>query len=101
MALNRSSDFIASCICTMRGSRNFCWGGGVQARRPENRVTTPFSIYLFSPQLIAYFTVKRGGLLQRKLYFPKHSERVQHFPGGGGGGGVAPIANFYSNPYNL
>ena len=35
----------------------------------------------------AYFTVYRGGpmiLLQRKLYFPKDPEGVQHFPGGGG-----------------
>ena len=48
-------------------------------------------------------------LLQRKLYFPKDPEVVQHFPGwGGGGGGVqlfpgggGPNANFYRNPYNL
>ena len=26
-------------------------------------------------------------LLQRKLYFFKDPEEVQHFPGGGGGGG--------------
>ena len=28
-------------------------------------------------------------LYQRKLYFSKDPEGVQHFPGGGGGGGVA------------
>ena len=37
-------------------------------------------------------------LLQRKLYFPKDPEGVQHFQGrsiqGGGGG---PNANFYHN----
>ena len=44
-------------------------------------------------------------LLQRKLYFSKEPEGVQHFSGGGGGvqlfpeGG--PNANFYGNPYNL
>ena len=27
-------------------------------------------------------------LLQRKLYFSKNTEGVQHFRGGGGGGGV-------------
>ena len=31
-------------------------------------------------------------LLQRKLYFSKDPEGVQHLPGGGGGG---PNANFY------
>ena len=35
-------------------------------------------------------------LLQRKLYYPKDPERVQHFPGGGGsnffpGGGGGPL----------
>ena len=38
-------------------------------------------------------------LLQRKLYFSKFPEGVQHFPVGGGGGG--PNAIFYRNPYNL
>ena len=52
----------------MRGSRNFCQGGGVQAET------------FFSPLLI----LQRGGgmvLLQRKLYFPKDPEGVQHFQG--------------------
>ena len=45
-------------------------------------------------------------LLQRKLYFSKDPEGVQHFPGGGGvqlfpGGGGGPNAYFYRNPYNL
>ena len=36
-------------------------------------------------------------LLQRKLYFSKDPEGVQHFPGGGGG------SNFFQgeNAYNL
>ena len=51
----------------MRGSRNF-WqgGGGVQTET------------IFSPQLI----LQKGGamvLLQRKLYFLKDPEGVQHF----------------------
>ena len=37
-------------------------------------------------------------LLQKKLYFSKDLEGVQHFPGGGGGG---PNAYFYRNSYNL
>ena len=42
--------------------------------------------------------------LQRKLYFSKDPEGVQHFPWGGGDptfvqGG--PNANFYRNPYNM
>ena len=53
----------------MRGSRNFCQGGGVHAET------------FFSPLLI----LQRGGgamvLLQRKLYFPKDPEGVQHFQG--------------------
>ena len=76
----------------MYGSRNFCQGGqGPTARKQPER----FFLYLFffSPQLI--FTVYRGGqmvLLQRKLYFSKDPEGIQHFPGGsnffqGGGGG--------------
>ena len=44
-------------------------------------------------------------LLQRKLYFSKDPEGVQHFPGGGGGGGATfsrrgPHANFNRKPYN-
>ena len=30
-------------------------------------------------------------LLQRKLYFPKDPEGVQHFLGGGGGGGQGQL----------
>ena len=44
-------------------------------------------------------------LLQRKLYFSKDPEGVQHFQGGPtffqGWGGGGPNANFYRNPYNL
>ena len=73
----------------MRGSSNFCQGGGVvQARRPEISLDK-FFFYHSS----AYCTDYRGGqmvLLQRKVYFPKDPEGVQHFPGGptfpGGGG---------------
>ena len=38
-------------------------------------------------------------LLQRKLYFSKDPEGVQHFPGGGGGG--CPNTYFYRTLYNL
>ena len=44
-------------------------------------------------------------LLQRKLYFSKDPEGVEHFPGGGGGGSNffqgGPNANFYRNSFNL
>ena len=60
----------------MRGSRNFWQGGGVQIET------------FFSPQLI----LQRGGgamvLLQRKLYFPKDLEGVQHFQGRSIQGGI-------------
>ena len=62
----------------MRGSRNFWQGGGFQIET------------FFSPQLI----LQRGGgggamvLLQRKLYFPKDPEGVQHFQGRSIQGGI-------------
>ena len=69
--------------------------GGVQA--PTARKQPAWTMFFFSFSLVLiYFTVYRGGpmvLLQRKLYFPKDPEWVQHFPGrgptfsGGGGGG--------------
>ena len=43
-------------------------------------------------------------LLQRKLYFSKDPEGVQHFPGGGGpvlSGEGDPNAYFYRTKYNL
>ena len=43
-------------------------------------------------------------LIQRKLYFSKDPEGVQHFPGGSNffqGGGGGPNGYFYRNPYNL
>ena len=68
--------------------------------RPENSLDNLF----FSVLNLFY----RGGpvvLLQRKLYFSKDPEGVQHFLGGPtfskGGGGGGPNANFYRNPYNL
>ena len=76
----------------------------VQARRPENSLDY---LFFLSP---TYFTVYREGpmvLLQRKLYFSKDPEGVQHLLGGGGGGptfsrgGGGPNAKFYRNPYNL
>ena len=56
---------------------------GVQADG-QKTVWTTF-LGFFSPQL----NLQRGPMviLQRKLYFSKDPERVQHFPGGGGGGG--------------
>ena len=59
------------------------WGGpGPTARKQSGQV---FFLFYSSS---TYFTVYRGGrmvLLQRKLYFSKDPEGVQHFPGGGGG----------------
>ena len=40
-------------------------------------------------------------LLQRKLYFFKDPEEVQHFPGGPTFSRGGSNANFYRNPYNL
>ena len=40
-------------------------------------------------------------LLQRKLYFSKDPERVQHFPGGSNFFQGVPDANFYRKLYNL
>ena len=69
----------------MRGSRNFCrGGGGVQARLPENSSDT-----FFSPQLY------RGC----QIVISNKTIIFNIFRGGGGGGG--PNANFYRNPYNL
>ena len=68
----------------MRGSMNFCQGGGVQARRPENSMNNVF-LFFFSPQLILFYSLQRGPmvLLQRKLFFSQDPEGVQHLPGGG------------------
>ena len=72
----------------MSRSKNFCQGGpGPTTRKlPEQR--------FFSPQLILQFTeeVQCFFFLQRKLYFSKDPEGVQHFPGGGGGGGQVLIS---------
>ena len=40
-------------------------------------------------------------LLQRKLYFSKNPEGVQHFKGGSNFFQGGPNAYFYRNPYNL
>ena len=40
-------------------------------------------------------------LLQRKLYFSKDPEGVQHFPGGSNFFQGGPNASFYRNPYNF
>ena len=76
------SDFIS---LTMRGSRNFRQGGGVQVRLAKKALT----LFFFSPQLILQ---KSNGQFQRNLSFFMVPEGVQHFPGGGptfsrGGGG--------------
>ena len=89
----------------MRGSMNFCQGGGgggVQARLPENSV-----------DVLTYFTViQRGSNGLSMVYFredynfPRFQSGsnifqgvvVQLLPGGGGGG---PIAYFYRNRYTL
>ena len=85
-----------------------CAGPGIFARGdpgPTARKQPGCFFCFFSP-------VYRGDpmvLLQRKLYFPKDPEGVQHFLGwggptfsrGGGGGGGGPNANFCRNTYNL
>ena len=78
----------------MRGSRIFFrggGGGGGQARRSENSLDNVFFFYYFFN-----FTFYRGGpmvLLQRKLYFSKDPEGVQHFPGGEGGSNFFPAGD--------
>ena len=64
----------------MRGSRNFCQGGGggVQVSLTIKALTA----FFFSPQLILQ---QSNGQFQRYLSFFKIPEGVQHFPGGGGG----------------
>ena len=81
----------------MRGSRNKFQGGGggdsgLAAKKQSGQ-------RFFSPQLILQFTegIQSMDVLQRKLYFSKDPEGVQHFLGGGG----CPNANFYRNPYHL
>ena len=84
----------------MRGYRNFCQGGGgVQARLSENSSDVFFSFFKSSTLIFYSFTEGVQWLFQRRLYFSKVSERVQHFPGWGVQRG--PNANFYRNPYNL
>ena len=65
----------------MRSSRNFLRGGGGGGGGSRLR-------RFFSPQLI----LQRGGgamvSLQRKLYFPKDPEGVQHFQGRSIQGGI-------------
>ena len=78
--------------------RNFCqggWGLGPTARKQPGQCFFYFYFFFFF-FISAYFTIYGGGptmvLLQRKLYFPKDPEGMQHFPGGwvqlswGGGG---------------
>ena len=73
----------------MRGSRNFCrGGGGVQVSLTKKALTT----VVFSPQLILQ---KSNGQFQRNLSFSKVPGGSNIFQGGptfsrGGGGG--PIA---------
>ena len=94
----------------MRGSRNFCQGGGVQALLPENSSDNVFFPF-FSPQLILKFY--RGLLM---VYF-RENYNFSRFQTGSnifqGGGGVHHFpegpnffqwglnANLYRKPYNL
>ena len=88
----------------MRGSRNFCQGGGGFSRPDCQKpvltcvfldLTLFHSFYRGCPMVISKKTIIfhgfRGG-------GGNICQEVQLFPGGGGGG---PNANFYRNPYNL
>ena len=73
----------------MRGSRNFCQGGG--QGQSDKKSSDVFFCFFFSPQLILQIS---NGQFQRNLSFFKVPEWVQHFPGGsnffqGGGGPIA------------
>ena len=66
----------------MRGTRNFCrgGGGGVQARRPENSLDIVFSV------LSLFYSLQRGSkdFIAEKIIFSQESRGGQHFSGGGG-----------------
>ena len=85
----------------MRGSRNFCQGGGggsLRARKqPGQRV---FLLLSFSPQLILQFTEGVQWFYYRENYTFQRIEGVQLIQGGGGGV-QGPSVNFYRNPYNV
>ena len=80
----------------MRGSRNFCQGGGLgqSDKKSSDNVFFlffffSFFFFCFSPQLILQ---QLNGQFQRNVSFFKVPDGVQHFPGGGvqlfsGGGG--------------
>ena len=87
----------------MRGSRNFCQGGGgggVQVSLTKKALATFFFLVLS-----LFYSSQINGPFQRNLSFFKVPEWVQHFPGGGGsnifqGGGVQLLIP-YRKPYNL
>ena len=68
----------------MRESRNFFQGG------PGPTVRKQSGQRFFFLVLNLFYSLQRGSngfITERKLYFSKDPEGVQHFPGGGGGGG--------------
>ena len=69
----------------MRGYRNFCQGVGSRPDCQKTALKFSFLFFFKSSTSIFYsFTEGVQWLIQRRLYFSKVSEGVQHFPGGGG-----------------
>ena len=82
----------------MRGSRNFCQGGGgggslTARKQPGQR----FLCFLLALNL--FFCLQRGsnGFITEKTILFKGSRGPTFLGGGGGGLGF----NFFRNPYNL
>ena len=79
----------------MHGSRNFCRGGGVQARLPENSSDNFFSpqLYRGCPIVISNKTIIfRGGGVQMLISIETHI--TYDFPGGGGGPETLPPSGY-------
>ena len=74
-ARTKNNTFTSSCIHAQ--IQDVLPGGGGPGPTARKQ---PGQRFYFSSQLMLQFTEV---LLQRKLYFSKDQERVQHFPGGG------------------
>ena len=79
-------------INSIRGSRNFFKGRGVQVQRPENSLDNGLCFsFVFSPQLILQFTGGVQWFYYRKKTILFHSSRgVNHFAGVGVGVQLLP-----------
>ena len=70
--------------CTLRGSRNFCQGGGVRHDCQKKALTTCFYVvvfFLISPQLMLQFY--RGGPMVNQWFISKKQYNFPRFQRGG------------------